>query len=336
MGCNVVFSRSHSEGVLMKMLRLGLRVILGFDVVHAYRQRNAMRQADIVWTHTESQYLAVATIFRGRPDRPLLLGQSIWLFDRWPRLNPFNRVLYGWLIRRVNILTVLSEENLAAARDLFPSKRVECVPFGIPSEHSIEPQLRRYQPIRVAACGNDPDRDWATLIEAARGQAGIEVSIFSATAHPRLARGMPNVSIRTVKTNAELHAELAKASVMCVPLRANKHASGITVIQEAILAGLPVIATDTGGLRGYFGPDEISYVPVGDVAAMRTAICAVGPAPEDMLAMARRAQLRMRSSGMGAEAYVRRHVELSRQVLAEQSCQVMVSGRNDGLSSTVD
>jgi hypothetical protein len=121
MGCNVVFSRSHSEGVLMKMLRLGLRVILGFDVVHAYRQRNAMRQADIVWTHTESQYLAVATIFRGRPDRPLLLGQSIWLFDRWPRLNPFNRVLYGWLIRRVNILTVHSEENLAAARSLFPS-----------------------------------------------------------------------------------------------------------------------------------------------------------------------------------------------------------------------
>jgi hypothetical protein len=43
-----------------------------------------------------------------------------------------------------------------------------------------------------------------------------------------------------------------------------------------------------------------------------------------MLAMARRAQLRMRSSGMGAEAYVRRHVELSRDILAERSCQALV------------
>jgi len=36
-----------------------------------------------------------------------------------------------------------------------------------------------------------------------------------------------------------------------VPLLPNLHASGITVIQEAVLAGVPVVATDTGGLDGH-------------------------------------------------------------------------------------
>ena len=48
--------------------------------------------------------------------------------------------------------------------------------------------------------------------------------------------------------------------------------SGITVIQEAVLAGVPVIATATGGLSGYFPPDTVRYVPPGDVAALRDAI----------------------------------------------------------------
>ncbi len=39
---------------------------------------------------------------------------------------------------------------------------------------------------------------------------------------------------------------------MVVPLKPNKHASGITVMEEAALHGLPMVVTDTGGLKAYF------------------------------------------------------------------------------------
>src|SRR4051812_14342371 len=75
MGCRVEFSRSAKESGAEKALRMALRLALGFDLLHAWRQREAIARADIVWTHTESQYLAVAAIARTTGVRPKLLGQ---------------------------------------------------------------------------------------------------------------------------------------------------------------------------------------------------------------------------------------------------------------------
>lgn len=53
-GCNVVFSRAHAERLPARMLQLGVRALLGFDLVHAFRNRAEIQRADAVWTHTES------------------------------------------------------------------------------------------------------------------------------------------------------------------------------------------------------------------------------------------------------------------------------------------
>jgi glycosyltransferase involved in cell wall biosynthesis len=312
MGCTVTFSRSRPENPVARVVRLGLRVILGFDLVHAWRQRAAMADADVVWTHTESQFLGVAAIL---PPGPRLIGQAVWLYDRWPTLDPLRRALFRRLIGRVDVLTTLSDANLAVARALFPAKRVEMIPFGIPSEHPLEPLVRPTAPIRVLALGNDRHRDWATLIAAIRGADDMMVEIFSGTIDSNLARGVPNVTIGTLATNADLAAAMARATVMCVPLSANLHASGITVIEEAVLAGLPVVATDIGGLRGYFGDDAVRYVPAADPAGLRAAFRAVAADPDAATAMARHAQAHLAAAGLDAEGYVRRHVELSREMI---------------------
>lgn len=312
MGCDVTFSRSGRENRAPQFVRLALRVILGFDLVHAWRHRAAMARADVIWTHTESQFLGVAAVL---PPGPVLLGQAVWLFDRWARLDPLRRALFRRLIRRVDILTVHSDDNLAIARAVFPAKRIERVPFGIPSEEMIDPVVRTTAPIRVIAVGNDRHRDWATLVAAARGADDISVEIFSGTIDRGLARDVPNVVIGKLRTNADLAAAMARATVMCVPLSANHHASGITVIEEAVLAGLPVIATDVGGLRGYFGDAMVRYVPLGDPVALRAAWREVGTDPAAATAMARRAQAHLVAAGLDAEGYVRRHVELSRELL---------------------
>lgn len=314
MGCNVAFSRSGPEGSAARLFRLALRAVTGFDYLHARRQAADMRRADVVWTHTESQFLAAAAVL-GPGHRPKLLGQSVWLFDRWPDISPMHRWLFRRLIRRVDILTVHSTENLASARRLFPRHRSAWVPFGIPAEVTIPPRIRPQSPLNVLGIGSDRHRDWNTLLEAVADQDGASLTILSGTARQKRGPTKARVVIKRAKSQKELLAHLADATVVCVPLLPNKHASGITVIQEAVLAGVPVVATDVGGLSGYFPRDEVLYVPPRDPAAVREAVLWVARHPDAARDMARRAQSRMASGLVGAEAYIRRHVEISHRIM---------------------
>lgn len=315
MGCEVRFSSSRPESMLSRGWRLALRALTGFDLAHAQRQRAELRDCDVVWTHTESQFLAVAAALGGTNHRPKLLGQSVWLFDRWEHLGPWRRAWYRRLIARIDTLTVHSDSNLAIARRLFPEKRIELVRFGVPSEYPVPPRLRTADPLRILSVGSDRHRDWPTLL-AAVADLEAQTTILSGTLAPSAAAALPKVEIRRARTNSELVTALQAATLVCVPLKPNQHASGITAIQEAVLSGVPVVATDTGGLTGYFGPDEIRYVPPGDAGALRDAIISLAQDPQGACAMASRAQSRMTRDGLGAETFIRRHVELTEDMLA--------------------
>ncbi len=314
MGCRVTFSRSFPEGPLAKFVRLGIRAVTGFDYLHALRQGDALAAADVVWTHTESQYLAVSAALMSKSRRPKLLGQSVWLFDRWKKLGPLYRALYRRLIAQVDVLTFLSEENLAIARAAFPQKRVEFVLFGMTLQGRKDPAPRIGTPIRILALGNDRDRDWKTLIDAVKGCEQASLLILSGSVPARLARGVRNVQIKRAKTKAELVRHFAEATLVCIPLKPNSHASGITAVLEAVLVGAPVVVSEAGGLTSYFSRDQVRYVPPGDVNALREALLAVGNDPNTSHDMAVRAQARLTGS-LTSEAYVRRHVELSRELL---------------------
>ncbi len=315
MGCRIAFSRSEPESLPGKTLRLAIRVLTGFDYLHARRQRRELTDADVIWTHTESQFLAVAAVLGTRGRAPVVLGQSVWLFDRWPRLTPLHRWLYRRLIGRVDLLTTHSPANLSVARALFPGRRAEFVPFGIPAERMTAPRRRSAAPAHVLALGNDQHRDWTTLVEAVRGQDDIQLTILSGTVSARLTRGLDNVRVGRATTNAALQAAFAKATLVCVPLRPNMHASGITVVQEAVLSGVPVVVSRTGGLEAYFTDEHVTYVPVGDTEHLRASIRDLAADPDRGFSMAKQAQDWMQAKGLGAEAFVRRHVELSRDVL---------------------
>lgn len=318
MGCLVTFSRTLPETTAFRYLRLALRLLLGFDIIHAYRNRGPAFASDAVWTHTESQFLAIALLMRLQSKvshRPKIIGQAVWLLDRWPRLNFIQRWLYRHLIKEIDVLTVLSPENREIAARLFPRTRVEFVRFGIPNEVGEAAAVRSHQPLRVLCLGNDRHRDWETAVRALGNQDGIEVTIVSNTAKRSLCSGTSNVRIQTVSSNEELKALFRQATLMLVPLKANHHASGITVLQEAALLGLPIISSDTGGLRAYFGDDAVVYIPPSEPASLLQAVQFARRHPEDMHRLATVAQRHMTSKRMGCEAYVRRHVELTYELL---------------------
>ena len=315
MGCTVKFSQTTREGFPVKIIRLGLRVLIGFDVIHALRQYDELIDSDVIWTHTEAQYLAVAAVLYFSKQRPKLLGQSVWLFDSWRKLTPLHKYIYRRLIDHVDVLTVHSSENFHIAKDLFPNKRIVLVPFGIPSEQTKTPILRSGKPFRILAIGNDRHRDWKCLASALDGLPDNLAVFLSGTAPRALANKRSNLQIIEARTNDELLMHFAEASVVCVSLKPNGHASGITVIQEAVLAGVPVVATNTGGLKDYFDVDEIRYVPPENPEALRQAFLEIAADPEEAQMRAVKAQQRMIESGIGAESFIRKHVELSQEML---------------------
>jgi glycosyltransferase involved in cell wall biosynthesis len=317
-GCLVEYSEDEEERLVRKLMRLGIRALLGFDFVHAWRNRRGIGGAEVVWTHTESQYLAVLLLFqaRRRARRPKLIAQSVWLFDRWSRLSRPRRWFYAWLMRQADVLTVHSPDNLEKARELFPMCRSEIVPFGIRTEpiRCREPR-KPHCPIRVLSLGNDRHRDWMTLVDAIKGWGQCELRLVSRQISRALVRGARNVEVVCPNTNDELMALYEWADIVALAIKPNLHASGITVVEEATVCGVPVICTDTGGLRAYFSDGEVKYVPARQPEALRRQIASFAQDDDAGAAMVKRARERMVAAGLSSRDFARRHAKLSRELL---------------------
>jgi glycosyltransferase involved in cell wall biosynthesis len=100
-----------------------------------------------------------------------------------------------------------------------------------------------------------------------------------------------------------------------VSLKPNLHASGITVILESIILGVPVVCTDSGGLRAYFSSSEICYVPAYAPIAMRVAVEELAQADERRWDMEIRAQKRLLSASLTTQGFAERHRQLSEELL---------------------
>jgi glycosyltransferase involved in cell wall biosynthesis len=318
-GCAVTYSEDEDETVPWRLLRMGVRWVLGFDFVHAWRNRSGIFDADVVWTHTESQHLAVLLLLLTRPKqrRPKLIAQSVWLFDRWPHFLWLRRLLYRWLLSRADLLTVHSPDNLRRARELFPETRSELVLFGIKTD-TLRALHRRPvgRPIHLLSLGNDEHRDWETAIAAARGWEDSELRIVSPRVIEKHLKDIVNVTKAVPRSMPELEALYEWADIVVVAIKPNLHASGITVVLEATVFGLPVICTDTGGLRAYFSDDEIRYVPPRDAAELRRAIADLAADEERRWTLVEHARAQVVSQDLSSRAYARKHAELSRQLLS--------------------
>ena len=314
----ILYSEDANESRVTRFLRLALRRALGFDLLHAWRNRIGLHEADIVWTHTELEHLGVLLLWclTNPASRPRLIAQSVWLYDRWSQFSAPKKWLYKTLLTKADILTVLSPDNLVRARELFPNTPVEFIRFGIDSG-AIVPAVRRtrHMPLRVLSLGRDMHRDWDTLIQAIKPCGDWHLRIAATQNAPRLAAKSDQIELINATTATEIFDLYAWADIVVLPLHANMHASGITVLAEAALSGVPVIASDTGGLRSYFSGREVKYVPVGDFLGLRHGIRALADDDDLRFRLACAAQERIVSDDLSSKAYARRHREISDRLL---------------------
>ena len=330
--CIVQYSEDAGEGPLGEFVRLAIRHILGFDLVHAWRNRKALRAADIVWTHTELEHLAVLALwqFRRPNRRPKLIANSVWLFDRWHRFSAPRRSIYLRFLRQADLLAVMSPENLEVGRQLFPLSRFEMIPFGCDADLLTSPVPRTtHRPVRIVSLGNDIHRDWETLILAARQWPRCHLRIASRQLGRRFLERAPNIDAAPATSQNQVLDLYSWADIAVVPLKPNLHASGITAICEATLRGLPVVCTDTGGLRAYFSDDQVRYVPPHDSAALLRTLEELADDDQLRFTLTRRAQARILSAGLTSRAFAMRHYELSQQLLASRLAPALDSGLSD-------
>ncbi|HEX4210215.1 MAG TPA: glycosyltransferase family 4 protein [Candidatus Binataceae bacterium] len=316
-GWSIVCSQDRQENIAVELIRRALGFILGFDLVHAWRNRDALRSADVVWTHTEREHLAAALLLslsRHRP--PKLLAQCIWLFDNWGGLSTPKRALYRYLLSYADIITTQSPEDLNLARTLFPAQPAACILSGGAVKWMRPPRKAPvHRPVRLAALGNDMHRDWHTLLRAFGGRSEYELVIASRKLARRHLRNAPNVRLASAETEADVHQLYQWADIVVVPLKHNRHVSGITVIFEGIISGLPVVSTDTGGLRAYFSDDEIAYVPLNAPEAMRGMVDLLCADHARRLMMTANAQRRMLTGELTKQGYAKRHRNLTEDLL---------------------
>ena len=312
------YSRDHPEGRVLRTIRRGLKALLGCDLIHTFRNRAALLEADVIWTHTEREYLSAALLLmlkRG-PNKPLLLAQSVWLLDLWESLSLLKRIIFKRLLSRANLLTTHTHDNAALVKK-FWNREATVVLYGISTDDfPLQPvsDWRPHEPLRVAAIGNDRDRDWQTFMAAFENDKRFSARLATQRKVTRPDRA-DNIVVAPVSGLAEQRALYDWADVIVVPLHPNHHASGITVLLEAVMAGKAVVATGIGGLSDYFSDDAVSYVPVHDAQSLRETVAALGADPEGTTKRIRRAQQELVSKDLTTRGFARQHVMLTHEML---------------------
>jgi glycosyltransferase involved in cell wall biosynthesis len=313
------YSKDAQERAPMRLLRRGLKAVLGFDFIHTLRNRDEILRSDVIWTHTEHEYLSVALLLLlngRRKASPALLAQSVWLLDKWPQYGLLRRWAYRKLIARADVLTTLASENAALCREYLDRDAVH-VYYGLNTRDFPVQQPTEWvphTPVRIAAIGNDRDRDWESLIKAYGNDPRYTVRLATRRRIPASLRAS-NVEIAPaagLKKQRELY---DWADVIVVPLRPNSHASGITVMLEAAAVGKPMIVTDVGALQDYFTATQVSYVPPFDPEALRQAVDRLVASPETGLRQAQAAARQLVARDLTTQHFAQQHVRITQDLL---------------------
>jgi glycosyltransferase involved in cell wall biosynthesis len=320
------YSEDARESKPVRLLRRALKAALGFDFMHTWRNRAGMLGADVIWTHTEQEWLSVALMLllsgrkAGAGARPLLLAQSVWLLDKWPSYGMLRKRLYRKLISRADQLTTLASENAGLCERYF-NRDAKPLLYGLNTQDfpvRAPTAWQPHTPIRIAAIGNDRDRDWETLIKAFGNDARYTVKLATRRRIPASLRA-PNVEIALFSGIRKQHELYDWADVIVVPLRPNSHASGITVMLEAAAVGKPMVVTNVGAVQDYFPADEAAYIRPFDPEALRAAVDRLAASPADALRQAQAAAAGLLSRDLTTRHYAMQHVKITREMLSARA-----------------
>ena len=331
-GCDVVFSRPSRQTVFSRATRF----VFGFDLIHILKNRDLIKDADVIWTMTETEYLAVLFLSRfSKAGAPNIVANSIWLFDKWGAMSKLRRRFYEYLLDYAPIMTVHSQQYVDFAKSSMPNRDVRLMKFGVSADSFPMTPINANRPtekIRIFAVGGDATRDWKTLFDAFGNDERFELVVAIRGVNPDELRSYANVRLAEALPSYEYRKYYRWAEFVVVPMVENMY-SGITVALEAVALGVPVISSRTGGVPTYFSEGEVEFVPPGDPAALReAALTLTYEARKDMVT---RAQQRFAREDYTSMALARRYIALSEELMRHNTGGVGASTRPERRVETV-
>jgi glycosyltransferase involved in cell wall biosynthesis len=253
------------------------------------RQLRASRP-DVLHAHgVRAGAFATLALLRWRPepDRPAL---AVTVHNGPPE-GRLNRAVYGLLervcARRCDAVLCASSDLVARMRDLGAASAER---FDVPAAPAVPPSAGAIavaaadidaagRPVVLAAGRLAPQKGFDVLVAAAAHWrhhdlaprtviAGSGPLAAQLTEQARLAAA----DVRLLGERADVPALLAVADVFVLPSRWEARA---LILQEAMRAGLAIVATRSGGTPDLTGEDAAVLIPAGDADALAAAVLSV-------------------------------------------------------------
>jgi glycosyltransferase involved in cell wall biosynthesis len=277
----------------------GLRAALAREhpaVVHAHGVRAGAFAA-----------LAIATLPGVRPALVITVHNA-------PPDGRATRLVYGVLegicARRADLVLCASADLLARMR----GRRATAEQFDVPAPPASPPTAADVARARADVGGGD--RPVVLAVGRLAPQKGLDVLIDAAVrwrardprprtviagegplaAVLRAQARQSGADVELLGARRDVPALLAVADVVVVPSRWEARA---LILQEAMRAGRPIVATSVGGTPELTGPDGAILVPAGDPGALAAAVTAV--LDDTALAARLGAAARARSAGFPSQ-----------------------------------
>ncbi len=253
--------------------------------IRRLRRLLAGARADVVHAHglRAGALAALALCWPGGTGRPALIVTVHNAPPAGARLAAIYGVLERIVARRAVVVLCVSSDLEARMRRL-GARRVERAVVPAPASARAGDAA----PAELDAAGRPvvlgvgrlaAQKDFGTLIAAASAWSGrvpgpVVVIAGEGPLAGELARQARTlgVDVRFLGPRGDVPALLAAADVFVLPSRWEGQP---LILQEALAAGRPIVATDVGGVRDLTGDDAAVLVPPGDPAALGRAVLAV-------------------------------------------------------------
>lgn len=283
-----------------------------------HRLRRLVRGSDVVHAHGHQAGLTALLAAAGTGVPVVVSWHNAILARRGP-----GALAERWQARRAALVTGASQDLVDRAA-LLGARRSELAPVAAPSAGTYPGTRAAARAVVAEAVGLDaataaaegdtpevwaltvsriaPQKDLAVLVAAARRVAdalpaavpGAErvrwfiVGDGDAPLRAELEAAASGLPFHLVGARDDVPTWMAAADLLVVPSRWEARA---LVVQEALAAGLPVVATDVGGV-----PELVtgcgSLVPVGDASAIAAAVTHLAAHPERRAELAAHARER--------------------------------------------
>ena len=249
--------------------------------VRRLRRLLAGARADVVHAHGLRAGALAALAVGARGDRAALIVTVHNAPPAGARLAAIYGVLERLVARRADVVLCVSSDLEARMRGL-GARRVE---------RAVVPALMLdgpFAPADLEASGRPvvlgvgrlaPQKGFETLIGAARAWSDREPRPLVVIAGEGPLAGelsgqaqRLSVDVRFLGSRSDVTALLAAADVFVLPSRWEGQP---LILQEALRAGRPIVATDVGGVRDLTGDDAVLLVPPDNPEALARAVLSV-------------------------------------------------------------